>query len=163
MASDLPNLHLPHFFSKPNFWKQKNVNCLFTRASFIAKVVRNNFFSPIDYFSSGLESNFVGRLRRQIQSSARVGTFYSPFAFFRGGGKFRNVEEKGIWKYLRMVESSKNQLSEKWMSCWFVTCSQCYKPFTGLYLQVCKTRPISQSFVAVNIDKFNTLMIALTL
>ena len=94
------------------------------------------------------------------------GHFIPLLLFFRGGGKFRNVEEKGTWKYLRMVESSKNQLSEKWrqwMSCWFVTCSQCYNPFTGLYLQVCKNRPISQSFVAVNIDKFNTLMIALTL
>ena len=43
------------------------------------------------------------------------------------------------------------------------TCNQCYKTFTSLYLQVWKYRPISKSFVAMNVVQYNILMLVFTL
>ena len=43
------------------------------------------------------------------------------------------------------------------------TYNQCYKTFTGLYLQVYKYRPFSKSFVAMNVVQYNILMLVFTL
>ena len=39
------------------------------------------------------------------------------------------------------------------------TSSQCYKRFTGLYLQVCKKQDYFKPFVAASIDDFNKIML----
>ena len=43
------------------------------------------------------------------------------------------------------------------------TCNQCYNCFTGLYLQVCKNRPIFRSFINLRVANFNMLMPVFTL
>ena len=45
-------------------------------------------------------------------------------------------------------------------SSFFLTyCNQCYKHFTGLYLQVCKTGLFLKSIIASHVVKFNMLML----
>ena len=86
------------------------------------------------------------------------------------GVQFRDLnDQNGVYEYLRpglpgINWSGFNWLEQNWISDQdgmgeSLTSIQCYKTFTGLYLQVCKYRAIFNSLVATNIAKFMLLML----